>query len=74
MSDELHNIDIQLNAQLSALQIYNNLIMSCRAEQSKRLRIHFNELTGIQKIFLDGKLIHIKHVRYSPPATPPEMA
>lgn len=69
MSDESHSTDNQLNA----LQIYNNLIKSCREEQSKRLRIHFNELTGIQKIFLDGKLIQIKYVRYSRPE-PPEMA
>ena len=69
MSDESPNTDLQL----SALKIYNDLIKSCRKAQSDRYRVHYNELTGIQKIFLDGKLIHIKHVRYTRPE-PPQVA
>jgi hypothetical protein len=62
MSEELNSSD-----HLTALQIYTDLIKSCRQAQKDRYRVHFNTETGVQKIYLDGKLMHIKHVRYTPP-------
>jgi len=47
----------------TALEIYHALIRRIKEKIQKQKSVVFDPETGIQKIFLDGKLIAIKQVR-----------
>lgn len=49
----------------SASEIYRELIVRIRKSVKAKESIVFDPDTGIQKCFLDGKLLWVKHVRGS---------
>jgi len=49
----------------NAAEIYRQLIVKVRKSVKDKERIVFDPITGVQKCFLDGKLIWVKYVRGS---------
>jgi len=49
----------------NAAEIYRNLIVRVRKSVKDKECIVYDPITGIQKCFLDGKLIWVKYIRTS---------
>jgi hypothetical protein len=56
---------VEFIATLPAKNIYDDLIKRIKAKVKSEESIVFDESTGIQKCFLHGKLLWVKHVRGS---------
>ena len=47
----------------NAAEIYRSLIVRIRQSVKDKVRIVYDPMTGIQKSFLDGKLVGVKYLK-----------